>query len=257
MYLAVPIAKWHVPILLERTITWIGYCNSFINPIVYALTNRDFRKAYVATLRSICENTHCIKWDDPTNKNNFNNKRHNGHNERRKLPYLFTFCCPKNETANKNELRKLNGAPRAQANTINMDLKSHEKRADNHGEQPPENSVDIQVTKLIATKNPDSIAYIDEISQHGSILNLTNGTSSNQSHLPQWTSPEGRKSSKEKKNAKMSRKKSYLDFSDDESSLDKEHFNHDLKSGTSKFSNSGSESGSRITRKSQFFLRTY
>jgi len=131
-----------------------------------------------------------------------------------------------------------------------MDHKSHEKRADNHSEQPSENPIDIQVTKLIATKNPESIAYIDEISQHGSVLNLTNGTSSNQSHLPQRTSSGVRKSSKEKKNAKMSRKKSYLDFSDDESSLDKEHFKHDMKS---EFSNSGSESGSRSTRKSSIF----
>jgi hypothetical protein len=35
---------------VERLITWIGYVNSFMNPIVYALTNRDFRKAYVSFL---------------------------------------------------------------------------------------------------------------------------------------------------------------------------------------------------------------
>lgn len=38
---------------IERLITWIGYVNSFINPIVYALTNRDFRKAYVSFLGPI------------------------------------------------------------------------------------------------------------------------------------------------------------------------------------------------------------
>ena len=28
------------PKLIDRLITWVGYTNSFINPIVYALTNR-------------------------------------------------------------------------------------------------------------------------------------------------------------------------------------------------------------------------
>jgi hypothetical protein len=40
MYLSVPITKKPYPLLVERLITWIGYLNSFINPIIYALTNK-------------------------------------------------------------------------------------------------------------------------------------------------------------------------------------------------------------------------
>ena len=82
LYLIVPLADISVPHLVDRIITWIGYTNSFINPIVYALTNkqvsfcslfrfidkmsthihsfsvlcvfcRDFRKAYVSTFKAI------------------------------------------------------------------------------------------------------------------------------------------------------------------------------------------------------------
>jgi hypothetical protein len=45
MYCAVPIIKlndqkYNSPYIVERFITWIGYVNSFINPIVYAFTYR-------------------------------------------------------------------------------------------------------------------------------------------------------------------------------------------------------------------------
>jgi hypothetical protein len=40
MYLSVPITGQGYPMLIERLITWIGYLNSFINPIIYALTNK-------------------------------------------------------------------------------------------------------------------------------------------------------------------------------------------------------------------------
>ena len=45
MYCAVPIIKlndqkYNPPYIVERFITWIGYVNSFINPIVYAFTYR-------------------------------------------------------------------------------------------------------------------------------------------------------------------------------------------------------------------------
>lgn len=38
------------PPVLISVITWLGYCNSFFNPCVYALINRDFRFAYKSML---------------------------------------------------------------------------------------------------------------------------------------------------------------------------------------------------------------
>ncbi|CAF0711474.1 unnamed protein product [Brachionus calyciflorus] len=54
MYVSIPLANVeNFPLMAERVITWIGYVNSFINPIIYALTNKDFRKSYISTLKSI------------------------------------------------------------------------------------------------------------------------------------------------------------------------------------------------------------
>ncbi|CAF0860622.1 unnamed protein product [Adineta ricciae] len=39
-----------VPALVERYITWIGYANSFCNPMIYAFSNREFRHAFVEIL---------------------------------------------------------------------------------------------------------------------------------------------------------------------------------------------------------------
>lgn len=39
-------AACHVPAAVEAAVTWLGYCNSFINPCVYAFLNRDFRSAF-------------------------------------------------------------------------------------------------------------------------------------------------------------------------------------------------------------------
>ncbi|CAG5126660.1 unnamed protein product, partial [Candidula unifasciata] len=39
---------------LFTSIVWLGYCNSLINPIIYPLLMRDFRKVYMKMLLSCC-----------------------------------------------------------------------------------------------------------------------------------------------------------------------------------------------------------
>uniref|UniRef100_A0A3Q2ZQ99 Adrenergic, alpha-2D-, receptor a n=2 Tax=Kryptolebias marmoratus TaxID=37003 RepID=A0A3Q2ZQ99_KRYMA len=39
-------ASCHVPDALFKLFFWIGYCNSSVNPIIYTIFNRDFRKAF-------------------------------------------------------------------------------------------------------------------------------------------------------------------------------------------------------------------
>ena len=39
-------AACSVPAEVEVAVVWLGYCNSFINPCVYAFLNRDFRSAF-------------------------------------------------------------------------------------------------------------------------------------------------------------------------------------------------------------------
>ncbi|XP_067909426.1 5-hydroxytryptamine receptor 7 [Heterodontus francisci] len=40
-----------IPLWLERTIMWFGYTNSLLNPVIYALFNRDLRTTYHNLLR--------------------------------------------------------------------------------------------------------------------------------------------------------------------------------------------------------------
>lgn len=35
-----------MPNLLMSIFTWLGYCNSAINPVIYGLFSRDFRRAF-------------------------------------------------------------------------------------------------------------------------------------------------------------------------------------------------------------------
>nr|KAG5702485.1 hypothetical protein BaRGS_015117 [Batillaria attramentaria] len=43
-----------VPAKVFGAFVWLGYCNSLVNPIIYPLLMRDFRKVYMAQLRVCC-----------------------------------------------------------------------------------------------------------------------------------------------------------------------------------------------------------
>lgn len=43
----------NIPTLLFDIIFWIGYCNSALNPIIYTVFNRDFRRAFAKIIKKI------------------------------------------------------------------------------------------------------------------------------------------------------------------------------------------------------------
>jgi hypothetical protein len=47
MYLVTAFCEGCVPDLLFSVIFWLGYCNSAINPFIYAAFSRDFRSSYL------------------------------------------------------------------------------------------------------------------------------------------------------------------------------------------------------------------
>jgi hypothetical protein len=51
-----------VPNKLFTVIFWLGYCNSLMNPIIYASSSREFKRAFLKVLRCHwvrrCDNTH-------------------------------------------------------------------------------------------------------------------------------------------------------------------------------------------------------
>ena len=40
----------NIPDFLFKFVFWIGYCNSALNPLIYTIFNRDFRKAFKKVL---------------------------------------------------------------------------------------------------------------------------------------------------------------------------------------------------------------
>ncbi|XP_078664725.1 alpha-2 adrenergic receptor-like [Branchiostoma floridae x Branchiostoma belcheri] len=46
-----------VPAILFKFCFWLGYCNSFLNPIIYTAFNQDFREACTEVYRKFCQRT--------------------------------------------------------------------------------------------------------------------------------------------------------------------------------------------------------
>nr|CAD2135760.1 unnamed protein product [Meloidogyne enterolobii] len=45
------------PPLLFQTVSWLGYANSSVNPVIYGIFNRDFRRAFSRIMNKLI---HCI-----------------------------------------------------------------------------------------------------------------------------------------------------------------------------------------------------
>ena len=43
-----------VPTKVFGAFVWLGYCNSLVNPIIYPLLMRDFRKVYISNVKACC-----------------------------------------------------------------------------------------------------------------------------------------------------------------------------------------------------------
>ena len=41
-----PFCSCHISQTVEGVVLWLGYCNSLVNPIIYAACNRDFQNAF-------------------------------------------------------------------------------------------------------------------------------------------------------------------------------------------------------------------
>lgn len=203
MYLFVPIFNWPIPIFYERLITWIGYVNSFINPIVYALTSRDFRKAYIATLKAVYESIGCAK-----SSNDFYNAS----------PKRFSWFGNSKINNKQNHTNHRHFTTRKQEN-VDIPEKN---------EAIPEfqNHVEKEITKLV-NQEVDAIVYIDEQSDTGRQIQLLDAritpTDDQMKHLDMERSNSGLS----KLNYKAKRKKSYLDFADDDSSLEEQKFDEE------------------------------
>ncbi|KAI1887380.1 hypothetical protein AGOR_G00189710 [Albula goreensis] len=57
------VARSCVPLRLERTLLWLGYANSLLNPLIYAAFNRDLRATYWNLLR--CRYRHINRGSRP------------------------------------------------------------------------------------------------------------------------------------------------------------------------------------------------
>lgn len=48
----------HVPEVVFKTFFWLGYCNSFLNPIIYPCLNKDFKRAF----SRLFQRTYCTRY---------------------------------------------------------------------------------------------------------------------------------------------------------------------------------------------------
>ena len=53
----------NVPEKLFTVIFWLGYCNSLMNPIIYASSSREFKRAFIKVLRCYWCRRRCDKFD--------------------------------------------------------------------------------------------------------------------------------------------------------------------------------------------------
>ncbi|KAJ8687836.1 hypothetical protein QAD02_023630, partial [Eretmocerus hayati] len=53
-----------IPALLSSVFLWLGYCNSMLNPVIYATLNRDFRKPFREILFCRCDNLQHMMRED-------------------------------------------------------------------------------------------------------------------------------------------------------------------------------------------------
>ena len=184
----------------DLKVKFIKNFNKYIYPFHF---DRDFRKAYIATLKAVYESIGCAK-----SSNDFYNAS----------PKHFSWFRNSRINNKQNHTNHRHFTIRKQEN---MDIPEK-------NEAIPEfqNHVEKEITKLI-NQEVDAIVYIDEQSDTGRQIQLLDARITPTDDQMKQLDMERSSSGLSKLNYKAKRKKSYLDFADDDSSLEGQNFDED------------------------------
>lgn len=210
---------------------------------MFFIDNRDFRKAYIATLK-VCDK--CLRTQDDFNLNNTRQSSNFKQTSKRKQSWSKKFvCCAKenhteSKTASNRDLNRNSVGVKEQhqlaavapAPAVVSQLTSRQPTAATMITARPHNQVETEIMRLI-DEQPYKILCIDEPSEF-----IASGEHYNNYHSSHHGKGKTNRSESafELKEFKLTRQRNYLDKTDDEESNTDEEMRESFKRRSTSFS---------------------